>query len=217
MNVFRTIKQFTSKGGIEGWFATKYYEMAKHITEEYKRIAGKVAEKITKGVILEIGSGPAYLSIELSKLGRFKIVGLDISETMIDIAERNVKNAGINNVSFKLGDAADMPFEDEMFDFVVSNGSLHHWKEPVKVFNEIYRVLRRDRRALITDLRRDASKEEIEKRVRSIKSFIMRWGFKYSVKEAYTKEEIIKLIQETKFKKCEIKENPLGLEIWLKK
>ena len=143
--VFRTIKQFTSKGGIEGWFASKYDEMAKHMTGEYRRIAEKVAERITEGRILEIGPGPAYLSIELSKIGRFQIIGLDISETMIDIAERNVKKAGIKNISFKLGDAADMPFGDEMFDFVVSNALLHHWREPVKVFNEIHRVLKKRR------------------------------------------------------------------------
>ena len=33
----------------------------------------------------------------------------------------------------------EMPFEDESFDSVISNGSLHEWETPVRVFNEIYR------------------------------------------------------------------------------
>lgn len=216
-NLFKTIKQLTSKGGIEGYFAEKYDKFAKAVLIDlYKEIAGLVIKHLKSGKILEIGPGPGYLSIEIAKLGDFQITGLDISETMIEIARRNAQEAGAD-VVFKLGDASNMPFKDNTFDFIVSSGSLHHWKEPVKVFNEVYRVLKSDREALIGDLRKNAAKEEMDKIARKIESFIMRWGFRHSIKEAYTKDKVVELLSETKFKKGQVKESPIGLEIWLKK
>jgi len=217
MSLFRTIRQFTSKEGIEGYFAKKYDKFARVLlTEEYKDIAGSVARRLKSGKILEIGPGPGYLSIEIAKMGDYQITGLDISQTMIEIAERNVEEARVK-VEFRLGNAASMLFQDNAFDFVVSSGSLHHWKEPVRVINEAYRVLRTDGEALIGDLRKDASKEEIDKIVKRIDSFIMRWGLRHSIKEAYTKDEIVQLLSKTEFKRGEVKENPLAVEIWLKK
>ncbi len=217
INLIRTIKQFTSKGGIEGWFAEKYDKFAKEVLmDEYKRIANRVTEQLKNGKVLEIGPGPGYISIEISKLGDFQITGLDISETMIEIAKRNAKKAGAE-LKFELGDASNMPFEDNTFDFVVSSGSLHHWKESVKVFNETYRILKTDGKALICDLRKDTSKEEIGEIIKKIDSFIMRWGLKHSIKDSYTKDKIMELLGKTRFNKGEVKENPIGLEIWLKK
>ena len=216
-SLFKTIKQLTSKGGIEGYFAEKYDKFAKTILIDlYKEIAGLVIKHLKSGKILEIGPGPGYLSIEIAKLGDFQITGLDISETMIEIARRNAQEAGAD-VVFKLGDASNMPFKDKTYDFIVSSGSLHHWKEPVKVINDVYRVLKTDGEALIGDLRKNASKEEMDKIARKIDSFIMRWGLRHSIKEAYTKDKVVELLSETEFKKGEVKENPIGLEIWLRK
>jgi len=216
-SLFRTIKQFTSKEGIEGYFAEKYDKFAKAtLIEEYKEMAGLVIQRLKSGKILEVGPGPGYLSIEIAKMGNYQITGLDISETMIEIAKRNVQEAGVK-VEFRLGNAASMPFQDNTFDFVISSGSLHHWKEPVKVFNEVYRVSKTDGKALIGDVRKNASKEEIDKIAKRIDSFIMRWGLRHSIKEAYTQDEIIKLLSKTEFKKGTVKENPLALEIWLRK
>jgi ubiquinone/menaquinone biosynthesis C-methylase UbiE len=215
--LFKTIRQLTSKGGIEGWFAEKFNKFGKEVMiDEYKKTVNKVKKQLKKGEILEIGPGPGYLSIELSKIDGYHIVGLDISKTMIEIANRNAKESG-SSIQFKLGDASNIPYHDNTFDFIISGGSLHHWKEPIKVLNEIYRVLKRDRKALICDGRRDASKEEIIKMLKKIDSFIMRWGLKKTIKESYTKEKVVELLSRTKFNGGEIKENPLELEIWLKK
>jgi SAM-dependent methyltransferase len=42
-----------------------------------------------------------------------------------------------------LGDANDLPFENEFADFLISRGSYHCWKDKVRVFKEIYRVLKK--------------------------------------------------------------------------
>ena len=46
---------------------------------------------------------------------------------------------GVENVQFEFGNAATLPFDDDLIDFMVSTGSLHHWKKPAKVFDECYR------------------------------------------------------------------------------
>jgi len=47
---------------------------------------------------------------------------------------------------FMVEDANKMSFGDSYFDLIVSTGSLHHWKKPLRVINEVYRVLRMEGR-----------------------------------------------------------------------
>lgn len=221
-HLFQTLRQLVSPGGIEGYFATKYAEFAKNTPEarkEYETLADRTASMIKRGRLLEIGPGPGFLSIELTRiLPQMEIVGLDISDTMLEIARRNAKEHNLSErIEFRKGDASKMPFEDCSFDFVISSGSLHHWKTPVQVFNEIYRVLKSNRRAMISDLRKDAPPEKVKEWVDIIDSTIMRWGFKHSIKESYTAEQIEKLINETQFTQFEVEEEEINLEILLEK
>jgi len=220
--LFRTLKQLVSPDGIEGYFATKYAEFAKNtpeIRKEYKRLADKTASMIKKGRLLEIGPGPGYISIEIAKLlPEMEIIGLDISDTMIEIAGKNANEHGLSErIEFRKGDASKIPFENSSFDFVVSSGSLHHWKKPVRVFNEMYRVLKSNCRAMIYDLRKDAPQEKISEWANIIDSKIMRWGLKHSFRESYTEQQIEKTIKDTRFTEFEIKEEEISLEILLSK
>lgn len=212
----KTLKQLTSKGGIEGYFAIKYDQFAqKNMMEEYRRLAAKVVSIAREGKVLEVGAGPGYISIEIAKLAPgLEIVGLDISETMVEIATEHADKEGVSRqLSFQKGDASRMPFENFQFDFVISSGSLHHWKEPTKIFDEIYRVLKPGK----TDLRRDASKEKLDEIVRGIDSRFMRWGAKHSVKESYTLPEVEDLLKKTQFGNFKVNAGEVNIEIWLKK
>jgi ubiquinone/menaquinone biosynthesis C-methylase UbiE len=58
---------------------------------EMKAYAIEVAKHIQDGCsVLEVAPGPDYLAIELAKLGKYKIIGLDISKDFVEIARRNV-------------------------------------------------------------------------------------------------------------------------------
>jgi ubiquinone/menaquinone biosynthesis C-methylase UbiE len=120
-------------------------------------------------------------------------------------------------VRFEQGDAADMPFQDDSFDLIVSSGSLHHWDKPARIFNEIHRVLKPSGSALIVDLRGDAPKERIDEMARTIDSKVMRWGLKHSFAEGYTAQEMENILGETPFVEPEIEVGDISLEIRLGK
>jgi len=121
---------------------------AKLFRERLERIAEEI--DINKGLILDIGTGPGFLPLAIAKKKTdLRIIGIDISKKMIEIA--NAHKRHLANVEFKVMDANHLEFEDHTFDMIVSTGSLHHWKTPLRVLNEIYRCLRYDGNAWIYD------------------------------------------------------------------
>jgi ubiquinone/menaquinone biosynthesis C-methylase UbiE len=167
------------------------------------KIAKDVVLKAKQGVIVDLGSGTGYLSIEIAKRRPdLQIYGIDLSKKMVHIATHNAK--GVKNIQFKNHNAADLPFVDDSIDFIVSTGSFHHWKYPVKVFNESYRVLKHNGEAWIYDGCYNLPDIEVVKLVQKygffqylIFSRIQRLhGFDWE--EYHTK--IKSLLQNTKFK-----------------
>jgi ubiquinone/menaquinone biosynthesis C-methylase UbiE len=220
MRIGELLKQLGSEG-IEGFFAHKYDEFARSPVSigHYRRVAAEVARRVQLGKILEIGPGPCYITIEIAKLlPKAESVGLDVSRTMLEIATRNAMEAGVNDrVVFRLGDAAQMPFSVESFDFVVSSGSLHHWKDPIRIFNEIYWVLKDGGEALIGDLRRDAPRKLKDEMAAGIDSRLMRWGLRHSFSDAHTRDELLEMLAQTHFSDYEVAEDGAGLTISLQK
>ena len=129
-----------------------------YMMPEYKYFVGKILKKgIRSGRVLDIGTGSGLLAIELAKQKdcRFDIVALDISRNMISRARENAGICGVGNkIRFINATAAVLPFGDNSFDLVVSYASLHHWLEPVTVFNEIARVTGETGLAIIRDNKR---------------------------------------------------------------
>src|SRR5215210_6446225 len=181
---------------IEG-IAAQWYDnnTRKHRLAEMKTYAKEVAKQIQDGCsILEVAPGPGYLAIELAKLGKFKIIGLDISKDFVEIARRNAKEAGAE-VEFWQGSVDDIPFPDNMFDFIICTAAFKNFKEPFKALSQMYRVLRSGGAALIIDMNRNASNQQIEEYTKNmgekgIGKFFMKLIFKYFLRNgAYTKEE----------------------------
>ncbi|MDD1778936.1 MAG: class I SAM-dependent methyltransferase [Candidatus Helarchaeota archaeon] len=170
---------------------------------------------INRGLALEIGPGPGYLGLEwLKKTDNTSLQTLEISSDMIKIAEMNAIDYNFQNrVKNIHGNALEMPFEDNMFDGVFTNGSLHEWADPIKVFNEIFRVLKLGGKYCISDLRRDIN-PLIKWFMRSTtKPIEMSDGLIASINASYTISELHKLLQNTKLKNYKIKKNFIGLII----
>jgi ubiquinone/menaquinone biosynthesis C-methylase UbiE len=116
--------------------------------QEYQRLAREaVALGVPpRGKVLDVGTGPGFVAIEVARLLEgtgCRVVGMDLSRVMLTIAAENAAREGLNGVlTWREGDAKTMPFDDDEFDLVVCNDSLHHWEDPLPVFDEIARVLK---------------------------------------------------------------------------
>lgn len=149
-----------------------------------------IAAGVGPGQLLEIGPGPGYVGLELAKkLGIESLTGCEISPAMIRVAERNARAYGIP-ARYVEGNAMAMPFPGGSFDCVISNGSLHEWENPIRVFDEIHRVLRPGGRYCITDLRRDAAAWKRWFVYWTTRPKEMRPGLLSSLNAAYTAAEL---------------------------
>ncbi|ALV61739.1 Methyltransferase TK2241 [Thermococcus sp. 2319x1] len=98
-----------------------------------------------KGKVLDLACGVGGFSFLLEDYG-FEVVGVDISEDMIKKAIEYAKEKN-SRVKFIVGDARELPFEDETFDYVLflGNTTVHFLpKELNEVFKEVKRVLKKD-------------------------------------------------------------------------
>ena len=208
---------------MEGLIATWYARNTRSRIGEQRQLAQRISERVPLGgQVLEVAPGPGYLSIELAKLGTCEVTGLDISETFVKIERQNAAEAGVK-IDFNHGDATAMPFDANRFDFAVCVAAFKNFTQPVRVLNEFQRVLKPGGAALIVDLRRDASIEDINEEVKSMKlntlnSFLTGLSFRYFLlKNAYTRREFEALVAQTNFKHCDIQSSPIGMEIKLEK
>jgi ubiquinone/menaquinone biosynthesis C-methylase UbiE len=168
---------------------------------------------IIEGNVLEVGPGPGYLGLEWLKHARHAhLTGLDISHAMIKIAEKNAREYGLQDrVIYVKSNAIEMPFENDTFDGVFSNGSLHEWADPEMVFSEINRVLKPGGKYCVTDLRRDMNLFLKLFLKLAARPRVMRSGLMSSIHAAYVKDEIKDLLKKTTLNHCMIKKSPIGL------
>lgn len=91
-----------------------------------------IAAGVCAGDVLEIGPGPGYVGLEwLKACPEGRLTALEISPEMIAMATKNAAGYGFSSrVQYAEGNALEMPFADDSFDAVFSNGSLHEWEDP---------------------------------------------------------------------------------------
>jgi ubiquinone/menaquinone biosynthesis C-methylase UbiE len=209
--------------GMEGGVARWYDKTTRRDLPEFKALARKVADTLVSGAkVLEIAPGPGFFAIELAKIGKYQITGLDISKTFVDIAKRNARQEHVA-VDFRQGNASAIPLPEGSFDFVLCRAAFKNFSDPVGALREMRRVLKPEGRALVIDLRKDVGKKSLDSYIRGLKAgalnaFMMKWTFRLMlIPRAYTKQQFQNFIVESEFVKSEIQETPIGFEITLVK
>ena len=204
---------------MEGGLATWYAKTTRKDLGEFERLARELAKDLPPNArVLEIAPGPGFLSVALAKLGPFKITGLDISQSFVRMAAEYARREGVT-ARFIHGSASDIPLEDGLFDLIVCRAAFKNFSEPLKALNEMHRVLKPGGRAIIIDLRKDASWIEIASYVDGLQlSAMSSWFTKFTfrhmlLKRAYSAEEMIALAAESDFRSCEIARAPVGMDV----
>ncbi|WCO01085.1 bifunctional demethylmenaquinone methyltransferase/2-methoxy-6-polyprenyl-1,4-benzoquinol methylase UbiE [Psychroserpens ponticola] len=93
--------------------------------------------------ILDIATGTGDLAISLVKTNAVKIVGLDISDGMLDVGRKKISNKNFDDkISMVLGDSENLPFENDSFDAITVAFGVRNFETLEKGLAEIYRVLK---------------------------------------------------------------------------
>ncbi|MFA5418509.1 MAG: arsenite methyltransferase [Bacteroidales bacterium] len=104
--------------------------------------------------VLDLGSGAGNdCFVARALVGETgKVVGLDFTDVMVDLAIENNNKLGYTNVEFVRGDIEVMPLQDHSFDVVISNCVLNLVPDKQKAFGEIYRVLNQNGHFCVSDV-----------------------------------------------------------------
>jgi len=126
-----------------------YADLPKSPYEFYRQnlITNSLLEEALKGIpenkklkVLDLGCGNGYFTIKaLVKNKNFQVTGSDISKGMIAVSKKHFPEA-----SYCINDAMQLPFKDASFDFIISRELIEHLPDPVKCFEEVNRVLKKD-------------------------------------------------------------------------
>lgn len=105
-------------------------------------------------ICVDLGSGRGTDVLRLAeKVGpKGWVYGIDISEGMIEKAKQTAEKLGISNVSFLQSHLTDIPVSNESVDWVISNCTINHVEDKSKVWKEIFRILKKGGRFVVSDI-----------------------------------------------------------------
>ncbi|MCF8242887.1 MAG: arsenite methyltransferase [Melioribacteraceae bacterium] len=149
--------------------------------------------------VVDLGSGAGNDVFVARSIvgGNGKVIGLDMTEEMIDKANRNNDKLGFKNVEFVLGDIEKMPVESDLADVVLSNCVLNLVPDKSKAFSEIYRILKKGGHFCVSDIVIHGSMSEELRKSAEL--------YAGCVSGAIDQEEYIDVIKEAGFTNVEIK------------
>jgi ubiquinone/menaquinone biosynthesis C-methylase UbiE len=206
---------------MEGAIARWYARITKGDRGQ-RAVADAIAERLPAGGrVLEVAPGPGYLAIELARRG-LHASGIDISRTFVQIANDNAQAAGVK-VDFRQGNASALPYPDASFDLVVCRAAFKNFADPVGAIDEAHRVLAPGGQALIIDLRKECSRDEIDAEIDSmhlsrLSALWTRATFRwFLLKNAYTEEGMRQLCARSRFGHGELRRDGVGFELRLVK
>jgi ubiquinone/menaquinone biosynthesis C-methylase UbiE len=209
--------------GMEGAVARWYARNTGNAIEQFRKEARVLAAELAEGdSLLEVAPGPGFLAIEVARLSACQVVGLDISKTFVALATENARKAGVA-VAFHHGNAASMPFGPGSFDRIVCRAAFKNFSAPVQALAEMHRVLKPGGKAIIIDLRPDASPADIAADVNGMKlgwlnAALTRLTFKHMLlKRAHSKASFRQMVAQTPFETCAFREAGIILEVTLVK
>ncbi|MGB8643868.1 MAG: class I SAM-dependent methyltransferase [Anaerolineae bacterium] len=214
----KAYKGVAMEGMIARWYAKNTRQ-----GRGFDVLVRRVSEIVPKGGrVLEVAPGPGFLSVEIARLGKYQVAGVEISKTFVEIERANAREAGVE-IDFRQGDAADLPFENSAFDFVICTAAFKNFTRPAQALGEMYRVLRTEGKALVIDLRHDASQVDINREVDGmglnwLNTLFTKWTFSQMLlKSAYTEQQIREFLSQARIPESRIQLSGIGFEIWMEK
>lgn len=148
--------------------------------------------------VVDLGSGAGNDCFVARRLvgGTGRVIGLDMTERMIEKARENARKMKFENVEFVLGDIEEMPLEDKIADVVVSNCVLNLVPDKRKAFSETYRILKAGGHFSISDI---VVKGDLPVSLKEDAEM-----YAGCVSGAIAKEEYLRIVEETGFEQLKV-------------
>ncbi|MEJ2271849.1 MAG: arsenite methyltransferase [Candidatus Bathyarchaeota archaeon] len=148
--------------------------------------------------VLDLGSGGGIdVFLASNKVGQNgKVIGVDMTEGMLERAKASASKHGYKNVEFRLGEIENLPIENNSVDTIISNCVINLSSNKMKVFQETFRVLKPNGKLMVSDI---VTKGKLPEDIR--KSFDAWAG---CISGALEKNEYIDTIKKAGFKNVKI-------------
>jgi len=118
----------------------------------WRKKAIKLLAKAQPKLILDVATGTGDFAIEALKLNPEKIIGVDISEGMLDVGRKKMKERGFEQfIELKAGDSENLPFEENKFDAVIVGFGVRNFENLEKGLAEILRVMKPGARVVVLE------------------------------------------------------------------
>lgn len=136
---------------------SKRYDFLNHflslgIDKIWRKKAVRKLQEVQPKRILDIATGTGDFALALLKLKPEEIIGMDISQGMLDVGKVKMKKKGVDNIiKMQLGDSENLPFEDGYFDGLTVGFGVRNYENLEKGLSEMLRVLRPGGKAVILE------------------------------------------------------------------
>jgi len=129
--------------------------------KSWKSLAEALLRLMPPMVIADLGAGEGASSLLLAQNAK-RVIAVDTSAKMIDVAREQALRAGILNIEYRLGDMEDIPIDSSTVDLAFFSQSLHHALHPARALAEAHRILKPGGRIVILDLAKHRFEEARE-------------------------------------------------------
>jgi ArsR family transcriptional regulator len=119
--------------------------------QSWKSVAEALLRLMPPMVIADLGAGEGAFALLLAQRAK-KVIAVDNSAKMIEVAREQAMRHGVKNVEYRLGDMEELPIRGGHVDLVFFSQSLHHALHPERAVNEASRILKPGGRIVILDL-----------------------------------------------------------------
>ncbi len=111
-----------------------------------------ISKKSNPKNILDIATGTADIAIELSKIDKAKIIGIDISNNMLEVGRKKIEEKKLSEkISLIQGDAENIKFRNNYFDIITIGFGVRNFENLLKGLNESHRVLKENGKLIILE------------------------------------------------------------------
>ena len=118
---------------------------------KWKKEIAMIAKEDNPKVILDIATGTGDIAINLSKLKDSQIIGVDISEKMLNVAGDKIRKMNITNITLELSKAEKLKYKNNFFDLISIGYGVRNFEDLINGLKESYRVLKKNGKLIILE------------------------------------------------------------------